>query len=749
MGQMNWPFRPEPSLRPGGGGWRRPRSRPRPCPVSLSLLTRPILVLFFAVLAGPVTPARAVEPPEPRLLPPPALLAQARAQVEALDFEGASRTLNTLLARFPDATERPEALLLYGRARLELGDLGQAARQLEALIQAHPEDAHVGVGWLLLGRVRWAAGDIAGAEAAWLRVGEVSPELAGIAARERAELQLGQGKTDEGAALLAAAIPTLPTALRQPTRARLAEVLRAAGQAEAALVAWQEFGRNSTLRVERAQAELEQAKIEAELGRTQAALSRLLGLVTASYDLSPAAEALDRLDALGVAIPPYQRGFVAYYRRRWADVIRFLEPALPGLGGTRLAEACYYLADAYLYTGRPAEARAYYLKSYEADPTGPWAEVAIWDLARVEERYGDPDRALAYYRRLAENLPESNRGQAARFHLGLAAYRQGRTDLAAAHWEMLADRTGLAGYQARFWLGKLALRQGRTEEAARRWAPLLDGLPGTLGEAVYYQVRAREILAGTVPTGRPYRPVPPVGLNPSGGGEEGPFPADFKTGLLLWKAGFADDARRIVRGLIWAVDPELGSRLGTLLVEAGLYSDGVSMLTVAAGKSGRVPAGTERAFYPLPFAGLVEASARRFNIDPLLLYALIRQESRYDPRAVSPAQARGLTQVIPPTARDIAARLGYKDFDVEQLFRPAISIEFGAYYLSAQLSRFDNLWLGLAAYNGGPGNAQRWRDQFGVEDPDLFVELIPVRETQAYVRLVYGFYGAYRQVYRP
>ncbi len=749
MVRMRRPFRPEPNLRPGAGGWRRPRSRPCPRLALLSLPTRLTLLLIFALLAGPVAPTRALEPPEPRLLPPPALLALARTQVEALDFEGASRTLNTLLARFPDAAEQPEALLLYGRVLLELGDPGQAARQLEALVQAHPEDAHVGPGWLLLGRVRRAAGDTAGADAAWARAGEVSPELAGVAARERAELRLAQGKTDEGAALLAAAVPTLPAALRQPARARLAEALTAAGQAEAALAAWQEFGRNAALRAERAQAELEQAKIEADLGRTQAAASRLLGLVAASYDLPPAAEALDRLDALGAAVPPYQRGFIAYYRRRWADVIRFLEPALPGLGGTRLAEACYYLADAYLYTGRTAEARAYYLKSYEADPTGSWAEAALWDLARVEERYGDPGRALTYYRRLAENLPESNRGQAARFYLGLTAYRQGRADLAAAHWEVLVDRTGLAGYQARFWLGKLALRQGRTDEAARLWAPLLDGLPGTLGEAVYYQVRAREILSGPAPTGRPYRPLPPAGPNPAGGGEQGPLPADLKLGLLLWKAGFADDARRIVRGLIWAVDPELGSRLGPLLVEAGLYSDGVSMLTVAAGRSGRVPAGTERAFYPLPFAGLVDAAARRFNIDPLLLYALIRQESRYDPQAVSTAQARGLTQVIPATARDIAARLGYKDFDVEQLFRPAVSIEFGAYYLSAQLSRFENLWLGLAAYNGGPGNAQRWRDQFGLDDPDLFVELIPLRETQAYVRLVYGFYGAYRQVYRP
>ncbi len=697
-----------------------------------------------------MAPLRAVEPADPRLPPPHVLLARARAQAEALDFEAARKTLSALLAAFPDAPEGPEALLLYGRVLLELGDPGQAARQLEALVQAHPEDPHAGPGWLLLGRVRQAAGDPAGAEAAWVRAGEASPELAGIAARERAELRLGQGRADEGVALLAAAIPALPAALRPPARARLAEVLNAAGQAEAALAAWQEFGRNAAVRAERAQAELEQAKIEADLGRAQAAVRRLLGLVAGSYDLPPAAEALDRLDALGAAVPPYQRAFVAYYRRRWADVIRFLEPALGGLGGARLAEAYYYLADAYLYTGRTAEARAYYLKSYEADPAGSFAEAALWDLARVEERYGDPNRALAYYRRLAESLPESNRGQEARFYLGLAAYRQGRADLAAAHWELLADRTSLAGYQARFWLGKLALREGQTDEAARRWGPLLEGLPGALGEAVYYQVRARELLGGTAPAGRPYRPLPPADLTPgSAGGEQVPLPADFKSALLLWKAGFADDARRIVRAFSWAVDPGLGGRLGPLLVGAGLYSDGVSMLTVAAARSGRVPPGTEGAFYPLPYAGLVDAAARRFNIDPLLLYALIRQESRYDPRAVSPAQARGLTQVIPPTARDIAARLGYKDFDVDQLFRPGVSIEFGAYYLSAQLSRFENLWLGLAAYNGGPGNAQRWRDQFGVEDPDLLVELIPVRETQAYVRLVYGFYGAYRQVYRP
>ena len=546
MVRMRRAFRPKPNLRPAGGGRRRPSSRPFPWLAPLSLSVRLVFIFFFALLAGPVAPLRAVEPAEPRLPPPHVLLARARAQAEALDFEAARKTLSALLAAFPDAPERPEALLLYGRVFLELGDFGQAARQLEALLQAHPEDPHVGPGWLLLGRVRQAAGDPAGAEAAFRRAGEASPELAAIAARERAELRLGQGRVDEGAALLAAAIPALPAALRQPARARLAEVLNTAGQAEAALAAWQEFGRNAAVRAERAQAELAQAKIEADLGRAQAAVRRLLGLVAGSYDLPAAADALDRLDALGAAVPPYQRAFVAYYRRRWADVIRFLEPALGSLGGARLAEAYYYLADAYLYTGRTAEARAYYLKSYEADPAGSFAEAALWDLARVEERYGDPNRALTYYRRLAESLPESNRGQEARFYLGLAAYRQGRPELAAAHWELLADRTSLPGYQARFWLGRLALRQG-PDEAAHRWGPLLEGLPGALGEAVYYQVRAREILGETAPApGRPYRPLPPAGGTPgSAGGEPVPLPADFKTGLLLWKAGFADDARRI------------------------------------------------------------------------------------------------------------------------------------------------------------------------------------------------------------
>lgn len=718
---------------------------------ALNSTARGLFILMLALAAGPVVPARAIEPVENRLPPPSVLLERARTQVENLDFSGADQTLGLLLTTFPDAPERPEALLLHGRVLFALGDFGTAARRLETLISGYPEDAGIGPAWLLLGRVRQQAGDGPGADAAWVRTGEVAPELAGIAGRERAELRLAQGRVDEGVALLAAAIPGLPAALRQPARARLAEVLAAAGRAEAALAAWQEFGQHATGRAERARAELEQARLEADLGRTGAAVRRLLGLVAAGYDLGPAAEALAQLGRLGVDVPAYQRGFVAYYQRRWADVIRFLGPAVQGLSGTRLAEAAYYLADAYLYSGRTAEARAFYLKSYEADPTGPWAEAALWDLARTEERYGDPNRALVYYRRLAESLPDTARGQDARFYLGLVAYRQGQADQALAHWGLLADRPGLGGARARFWLGKLALGQGRPDEAARIWQPLVDGLPGLSGEAVYYQVRAREVLSGLAsgPAGRPYQPLPPADRTLSTGGEPFLPPADFRVGLALWKAGFVDDARQIVRSLVWSVDPTLGVRLGPLLVNAGLYSDGVSMLLAAAGRSGQLPASLERAFYPLPFADLVDASARRFDIDPLLLYALIRQESRYDPWAVSSAQARGLTQVIPSTARDIAARLGYSDFDPDRLFQPAVSIEFGAYYLSAQLGRFNNLWLALAAYNGGPGNAQRWRDQFGVDDPDLFVELIPLRETQAYVRLVYGFYGAYRQIYRP
>ena len=97
----------------------------------------------------------------------------------------------------------------------------------------------------------------------------------------------------------------------------------------------------------------------------------------------------------------------------------------------------------------------------------------------------------------------------------------------------------------------------------------------------------------------------------------------------------------------------------------------------------------------------------------------------------------------------VARRLGRAEqFQPGDLFKPGVSLEFGAWYLARQLDRYDGRILpALAAYNAGSGNADAWLAELG-DDPDVFVERIPFAETQRYVELVYANYRIYQQLYR-
>jgi soluble lytic murein transglycosylase len=127
---------------------------------------------------------------------------------------------------------------------------------------------------------------------------------------------------------------------------------------------------------------------------------------------------------------------------------------------------------------------------------------------------------------------------------------------------------------------------------------------------------------------------------------------------------------------------------------------------------------------------------------------MLRQESLFNPGAQSGAGAIGLAQVMPATGQGIAQNLQVADFQESDLLRPAVSIRFGAFYLSRQLDLMEgSLQAALSAYNGGPGNAQRWAGGTVVHDADVFAESIDYAETRGYVKLVYGYYGAYRRLY--
>jgi soluble lytic murein transglycosylase len=130
------------------------------------------------------------------------------------------------------------------------------------------------------------------------------------------------------------------------------------------------------------------------------------------------------------------------------------------------------------------------------------------------------------------------------------------------------------------------------------------------------------------------------------------------------------------------------------------------------------------------------------------LAALVRQESLFSPTAASSADARGLTQVIPSTAQAIASALGVSDFRLEDLYRPKLSLQFGAYYLAEMLRLAGgDTWMALASYNGGYGNAVRWAGGDRPIDPDLFLENVTFDETRTYLQSVARNYRFYRALY--
>jgi soluble lytic murein transglycosylase len=157
-----------------------------------------------------------------------------------------------------------------------------------------------------------------------------------------------------------------------------------------------------------------------------------------------------------------------------------------------------------------------------------------------------------------------------------------------------------------------------------------------------------------------------------------------------------------------------------------------------------------RLLYPTPYPELVRREAAERGLDPRLLYALLRQESLFNPVATSWVGARGLGQVMPETGQGIAQNLEVADFTPDDLYRPAVSIRFAAFYLGRRREDMEGSVHGaLSAYNGGLGNAQRWAGGSSVADPDLFTEGIDYVETRGYVRSVYGHWGVYQGLYVP
>src|SRR5205085_2985173 len=144
-----------------------------------------------------------------------------------------------------------------------------------------------------------------------------------------------------------------------------------------------------------------------------------------------------------------------------------------------------------------------------------------------------------------------------------------------------------------------------------------------------------------------------------------------------------------------------------------------------------------RLLFPMPYQSALIKYGRMRALDPYVVAALIRQESEFNPAAVSRANAYGLTQVMPATGRSLAKQSGMDDFRDDMLFDPEINLRLGTLHLRSMLDQWGGKWEEtLASYNAGKRRVQEWLARASYSEPAEFVESIPFTETREYVQAV-------------
>ena len=229
----------------------------------------------------------------------------------------------------------------------------------------------------------------------------------------------------------------------------------------------------------------------------------------------------------------------------------------------------------------------------------------------------------------------------------------------------------------------------------------------------------------------------------------------FSRALELFGVGDLDDGARELDalGLADSSRPEILWGLSKLYAQAGSVklSHAAARRALSAAPS-NWPADdwldAWKLAFPAPYHDIVEREAKRTSQSPSLIYAIMREESAFDPDAESPADAYGLMQLILPTAKTMARPLGLPA-DRAALKRPSVNVALGSSVLAKYAAAFpENALLAIPAYNAGPNNPKRWLRERPNADFDIWVELIPFVETRRYIKRVLSSRAAYAFLYQ-
>ena len=739
---------------PAAAQGARPDSQPGVC------VAPPLGDASALVAEGRYWHAWRVAPPLPKP-PRPLAVATALLQIRIAEGLGVTAGVDGILARVAGADTIPDLMIVAARQDERAGRWRAAAARYRLLAErADAAPALVASAAVRLALVWERGGERDSAIAAWRRAAQVLPEVADWFALRRAALE-------EDTALAFAAARDA----RTPGAADAADDLVARGRERAGNLAGA-----LDLFQRRGQA-LDAARVEAALGQwvparhladsvlltdpTQPAALLAANLLAARFgSLAPgeligisrayrargdraAAERYARRAVAARDTSPAARielATVQAARRQFRAALLTLDSAAaerrrrkaaPAAAIERTRVQVLGAADRWEAADSAAERLA------RAAPGDSDAAAALLVVAGRERTRGSPERERGLYGEILGRFAATGASLTARYRLALAHVTAGQLDSARADMALVAgaDSARRLGLAPRYWVARLGLERGDSLAAAQLAALARDA------PTYYYGVRARELLGDSLHLAPDTAAPPPADA----------FPATRARERIevLARVGLETEARAEAAG--WLKDPH--ATVAVLLAAAGAAAEAsyareaIRLSDAARRRAGMTPR-VALGLYPLPYRQVIEAESAEQCVDPLLMAAIVRQESRFEPEALSRAGARGLSQVWPRTGAEMARLLKLGPWNPAFLYVPDFNLHLGARFVYDRLVR-DSLpvYALLASYDAGRAAILRERSRPEFRDPDLFVESLSVAETRDYVRSVYANYRWYRRLY--
>jgi len=401
----------------------------------------------------------------------------------------------------------------------------------------------------------------------------------------------------------------------------------------------------------------------------------------------------------------------------------------------------------------------------------------LLDTAASYQLFDNQKQAAAEsWTRIALEYPASEKAFNGLFFGGSVYYELGQFDRAADNFNRIIPMSSepFELSAAYFWLGKINQAQGKQEEARLNWQAAVSQAPYG-----YYGIRAAELLENRAPFQEPELLNLSVNLPdlriPAGEWLKKSFDLPSETNLDYSSDLFKDprfvSAMEFDRlGLYDLAFKQFSAllnenkdnalnvfRLIKVFLERGYYRSALEASKNIARLAGYADTPFSAAYppyftyleygayYHLPW---IKAAAEKYNLSELLLLSVIYQESHFGAQAASGAGARGIMQLMPATAEQIATETGFlTNFEASDLDVPYYNLELGSNYLARMLYVFDgNEYKALAAYNAGPGNVLNWASLTD-DDPDLFLNTIRYLEPRVYIRNIVEIFNRYGLIY--